>query len=206
MVKAIFFDLWGTLVENGSFPSPVKQIWRLIPERMSFQDYIVKFENSLMTQEFDSLVEAFTKVLKDFGTVDKELVEKMVGVWNRNALFSRLFPDAKVLKDLKKKYKLVLLSNSTSEARNVIEKFKIEKYFDLIFISCENGKLKSDLFTVALKELKLKPEDAVMVGDSMPTDIQGAEKAGIKGILLDRRNKRDFKNKIVSLNDLEGVL
>ncbi len=206
MVKAIFFDLWGTLVENGSFPSPVKQIWKLIPERMSFQDFIVKFEKSLMTREFENLVKAFTKVLKDFNSEDKELVEKMVGVWNRNALFSRLFPDAKVLKDLKKKYKLVLLSNSTSEARNVIEKFKIEEYFDLIYISCEKKKLKADLFKEALKKLKLKPEDAVMVGDSTHTDIEGAEKVGIKGILLDRRNKREHDSKIVSLNDLESVL
>ena len=206
MVKAIFFDLWGTLVENGSFPSPVKQIWRLMPERLSFQDFIVKFENSLMTQEFENLIDAFTKVLKDFGSKDKDLVEKMVGVWNRNALFSRLFPDAKVLTDLKKKYKIVLLSNSTSEARNVIEKFKIEDCFDLIFISCEQGKLKADLFKEALKKLKLKPEDAVMVGDSTHTDMEGAEKVGIKGILLDRRNKREFDNKILSLNDLESVL
>jgi putative hydrolase of the HAD superfamily len=206
MVKAIFFDLWGTLVENGSFPSPVKQIWRLMPERLSFQDFIVKFENSLMTQEFENLIAAFTKVLKDFGSKDKDLVEKMVGVWNRNALFSRLFPDAKVLTDLKKKYKIVLLSNSTSEARNVIEKFKIEDCFDLIFISCEQGKLKADLFKEALKKLKLKPEDAVMVGDSTHTDMEGAEKVGIKGILLDRRNKREYEHKIVSLNDLESVL
>jgi hypothetical protein len=25
MVKAILFDFWGALVENGIFPSPVKQ-------------------------------------------------------------------------------------------------------------------------------------------------------------------------------------
>ena len=40
MVKAIFFDFWGTVVENGVFPSPVKQARFLLGLEIEFSDYI----------------------------------------------------------------------------------------------------------------------------------------------------------------------
>ena len=41
MVKAILFDFWGTLVENG-VRSPVKQVkWILMLKDMDFSEYII---------------------------------------------------------------------------------------------------------------------------------------------------------------------
>jgi hypothetical protein len=30
MVKILLFDMWGTIIENGVFPSPVRQIKRAV--------------------------------------------------------------------------------------------------------------------------------------------------------------------------------
>ena len=45
-----------------------------------------------------------------------------------------------------------------------------------------------------------------MIGDSLQSDIQGVEKAGIKGMLVDRNNKREYSPKIESLEKTDTVL
>jgi FMN phosphatase YigB (HAD superfamily) len=41
-----------------------------------------------------------------------------------------------------------------------------------------------------------------MVGDSIESDLIAAEKLGIKGFLVDRNNKREYPNKILTLSEL----
>jgi len=46
----------------------------------------------------------------------------------------------------------------------------------------------------------------VMVGDSIDSDIKSAEKAGIKGILVDRRNVREHSVKVLSLEEVQKIV
>ena len=62
------------------------------------------------------------------------------------------------------------------------------------------------MFEQALKKLGVKKDDAIMVGDSIDTDMVGAEAAGIKAVLVDRKNNRDYKLKISSLTEIEKIL
>ena len=75
-------------------------------------------------------------------------------------------------------------------------------------MSWKTGHLKTDkeLFDGVLKKLKVKKADALMVGDSMPTDMEGAKNAGIKSVLVDRRDSRDYPDKIHDLTELKTVL
>ena len=57
-----------------------------------------------------------------------------------------------------------------------------------------------------LEELKLEKEDVLVVGDSLQSDIYPAKKMGIKAILVDRKNKRDYELKITSLNELPELI
>jgi putative hydrolase of the HAD superfamily len=91
--------------------------------------------------------------------------------------------------------------------------FDLKKYFNEVVFSYETGLLKPNpkIFSLALKKLKLKPEEAVMVGDSVRTDVNGARKAGMKAILIDRKRKNNGKKLnadrvIHSLNELEEVI
>ena len=72
------------------------------------------------------------------------------------------------------------------------------------FLVSDAGVLKTDkkIFEMALKKVKLKPSEVVMVGDSLQTDIEGSKKAGIRGILVDRRDSREFDDK---MPDLTGI-
>ena len=65
MVKAILFDFWGTLVENGVH-SPIKQVKNILNIRLPFSEYVIRMEKAMMTQEFSSLKDAFIAVGKEF--------------------------------------------------------------------------------------------------------------------------------------------
>jgi len=210
MIKGILFDFWGTLVENGIFPSPVKQARFLLHLRIPFKDFIVRFEKAMMTKPYKDLNEAFTAVCEEFGLEPRGvIVEKLVGMWNKNELLAKPFLETiDVLTYFKdKKIKLGLISNTPSTITRMLDKFKLNKYFDATIFSYDSGLLKTEpeMFKKLIKKMKLKPEEVIMIGDSIPTDIIGASGAGIRAVLVDRRNRRDFSPKIVNLRELKDL-
>jgi len=210
MAKAIIFDFWGTIVENGIFPSPTKQVKYILRLDMPYSPFVMRFEKHFMLKKYNDLFEGFTEVCNAFSLESDQIVlEKLVGMWNKNKLLAKLYPETtEVLEDLKKDYKLVLISNCDSSIEQVLEKYNLKSYFDVVYLSYEKGKLKTDkgVFEEIAKSLKMKPTDLIMVGDSMDTDIKPAEEAGVKAILIDRRGRMEYKNKIASLSELKGIL
>jgi len=210
MVRGVFFDFWGTLVENGTY-SPLKQSLYILRVRMPFSQFAEQFEKVLMTKKYEDQATAFTEVCNAFNVRPIPIViEKLIGVWNKNRLLAQLYPETiETLKQLKeKKIKIALISNApANNVESVLERFAIKDLFDGIFISCDHEKLKTEgLFEIALKQLKLKKENVISIGDSIETDIKGAEAAGIKAYLIDRKGKREFENKITTLTEVIKIL
>jgi len=208
MTKAIIFDLWGTVVETGVVPSPSRQVKYFLRVQQAFPDFIVAFEHSFMTTKFESLQLAFEQVVKDFNLRIPDFVyEKLVGTWNKNAILSKMFPDVEeVLKELKKRgYKLYLIANTDQFSfEQVNAKFKLDELFDKVYPSYETGFLKAnpESYKKILADNNLSEDETIMVGDSVDSDIRSAEKAGIKGILVDRKDSRDSEDKITTLAQL----
>ncbi|MFH1211333.1 MAG: HAD family hydrolase [Candidatus Woesearchaeota archaeon] len=211
MVKVIVFDLWGTIVENGIFPGPTKHVLKIMRLGMPFSDFIIKFEKCFMTKEYASLSEAFIEVSKEFNKSLPEFVYgKLVGMWNTNSILAKLFPESvEVLKELKKDYTLVLLTNVDKFSYSqVSEKFQLKDYFEKSFPSFETGMLKSDpkIFDKICKSLKAKKDDLLVVGDSIESDMNSAEAAGVKAVLVDRRESREYPEKIKDLRELKKYI
>lgn len=206
-IKAIIFDFWGTLMDNGT-RSPIRQSQRILKVWMPFSEYVVRLEKTLMTRRFSSLGEAFKDVCVAFGILPKKtIIDKLIGVWNKNRLLAKPYPETlNVLKKLRKAgYKTCLVSNTDCfSVEPLLEKYGMNELFDAIIFSYQIGCLKTDpkMFNIALKKLGVKKDEVLMVGDSIESDMAGAENAGIRGILIDRRNKRDYKEKIKDLNEL----
>ncbi len=207
-VKAVIFDLWGTIVENGTY-SPLKQSFNIMRVRMPFGRFVQQFEDALMRKQFEDQAAGFKEVFESFGLDPKPfIIDKLIGVWNKNKLLATLYPETvDVLESLKKKgVKLALLSNTPSGSGDfVLDKFELRKYFDVVALSCETGMLKQDpkSFDAILDQLGVSKEETLMVGDSIETDIKGAENVGIKAVLVDRRDSREFENKVTDLADIE---
>jgi FMN phosphatase YigB (HAD superfamily) len=193
-------------VQNGSY-SPLRQTYNILHPRMSFGEFVMNFEKAFMTKPFEDQSAAFEEALKALGLQPRTfMIDKLIGVWNTNRILAKLFPETEeVLKQLKeRKLKLGLISNTDSFAQQVIERFQIDKMMDSMALSFQTGFLKTDLqsFEKVLKDLNVNPDEAVMVGDSLETDMQGAKNANIRGILIDREDKRTYSDKIKSLKQL----
>lgn len=211
MVKAIIFDLWGTIVEQGVHPSPSKQVKRFLRVDSSFPEFVSTFESSFMTSEFESLKAGFEQVVKDFGVRIPDFVyDKMIGMWNKNAILSEMYEDVRSsIEDLRKDYKVFLLSNIDKFSYDQVNtKFDIESLFDATYPSFKTGLLKSDKksFEKIMKDNKLKSDDVLMVGDCLSSDIATAENAGVKGLLVDRRDSREHDYKVLSLAEIRAKL
>ncbi|MDP2909361.1 MAG: HAD family hydrolase [Nanoarchaeota archaeon] len=212
MVKLIIFDFWGTLVENGVFPSPVRQVKYILRVEEPFSEYIVKFENALMLKKYDDLYSAFMSVCEAFGkSPEKFILDQLVGMWNKHKILAKPFRETvEVLEKLKKEgYTLALISDTDCFTTDeVLDKYDLRKYFDEVALSYKVNMLKTDpkMYALILEKLGVDKSDALVVGDSIETDINGAKEAGIKAVLVDRRDSREFSPKISNLNELEGFL
>jgi HAD superfamily hydrolase (TIGR01662 family) len=207
MVKAVIFDLWGTLVENGVH-SPIKQVKNILNIHLPFSEYVIRMEKAMMTQDFPTLKDAFIAVGKEFNIECPDFIlDELVGMWNKSWMLAEPYDETiQVLEDLRKKYKVILVSNTDNfSVSKVMEKYNLEQYFDVVSLSCKTGMLKTDpecLRGIA-KDLDIQIDECVMVGDSIQSDIKAAESVGMKSILIDRRNSRDYVPKVRDLRDLE---
>jgi len=101
------------------------------------------------------------------------------------------------LKKLKKNYKLAIISDAPRiKAWERLVAMKIDRYFDVVITAADVRKQKNTVapFNAALKALKVKPEEAVMVGDRPDRDIQGAKKAGITTVFVKYGNPKIKKS------------
>ncbi|TWT27478.1 HAD family hydrolase [Planomicrobium sp. CPCC 101110] len=98
-----------------------------------------------------------------------------------------------VLDRLKPHYQLLLLTNGSPQLQNTKLEItpEIATYFDHIVISGAFGKGKPDpeIFQYALSKFGLSPEEVLMVGDNLMTDIIGAEQSGIRSVWINREQK-----------------
>jgi len=126
---------------------------------------------------------------------------------------SILIPNVpEVLKYLRKKYKLAVISNSMSDVpRHFINSTGIDKYFEAIVISRDIGIRKPDpeIFNYVLESLKIESCEAIHVGDSLEHDVQGAKNAGMKSVWL----KNDYEEITIkpdfiinSIDELQSIL
>ncbi len=210
MVKAILFDFWGTLVENGVW-SPIKQVKSILNIKLPFPEYVVRMERAMMTSKFENLKSAFIAVCKEFNLeVDEEKIGQLVGIWNKSWMLAQPYDETvSALKKLKEKYQLILVSNTDNfSIEHVMNKFNLSELFDNIFLSYNLGLIKTDerFFKQVLSEITLGVDDCVIVGDSLQSDVIAAKKVGIKAVLIDRRNSREFHPKIKTLMELEPIL
>lgn len=119
-----------------------------------------------------------------------------------------------LLEYLRSKYKVYVASNaSMHQQTNRMKKAELDGYIDGYFVSEEIGfpKPQKEFFDACFKELPdVKPQDVVMIGDSLSADIKGACEYGLKTIWYNHRNEptSDVKcDYIVSrLSEVKNIL
>ena len=95
-----------------------------------------------------------------------------------------LYPGARGMLDaLADRHRLAMVTNGLSEVQRArIERLDLGGYFDAVIVSAEIGTSKpgTKIFDITFEELGLPDRSsALMVGDSLSSDIQGGINAGI---------------------------
>ncbi|AWB44870.1 haloacid dehalogenase [Paenibacillus sp. CAA11] len=114
-----------------------------------------------------------------------------------------------LLEELQGRVKLLLLTNGCPALQQ--EKLdgvpKLAPYFNEVIVSGTFGKGKPDpsIFHHALSLLGCKPEETLMVGDKLTTDIKGALGAGITAVWINRDGK-DRSDEIVPNYEIHSLM
>ena len=123
----------------------------------------------------------------------------------------RLYPDPEALTLLpqlrSRGFILGMISNAPRNIDDLCRGWGLN--LDLVITSAEVGVEKPHpaIFLAALRKAGVKPQEAIYVGDDYNNDVQGAEKAGFKAILLDREGSQKELgctriNRLIEIADL----
>lgn len=156
--------------------------------------YWNKFDLGLITKE-RLLVERFEELLsmlKKDG--DPELINKTY--LSNLSKYSYIIPGAdKFCEMLSKNHRLYIVTNGTVKAQvNRLKNAPFTKYITEVFISEKLGyqKPQKEYFDFVFNKIGLKnKEDAIILGDSITSDIKGGKNAGIATCLFDPLNEKD---------------
>ncbi|MBK6797734.1 MAG: HAD-IA family hydrolase [Acidobacteria bacterium] len=152
--------------------------WRLIVESVFAGHPIRQFD-----QFFDELFEYF----------------RTGDAWR---LYDDVLPT--LLKLKKNGIGLGVISNFDSRLPDLLSNLGIFDLFDSVHISSCEGAAKPDpvIFISALGFHKIKPEEAIHVGDSLREDFEGAQSAGLSAVLIDRIGQNKSNYCITRLDEL----
>lgn len=213
-IKAVLFDLGNTLVEPWIPEIVFQRILNSLGIRRSVSEVkeaLAKTEAEFNALGYRSLYgklpykEYWHKwdswVLEFLGVpAKKEHIEEILSKWFDYAE-CKMHPDvAETLLKLKKlELKLGLVSTGYEEdIHTIFEKINLQReLFDVIIgvNTIKKEKPHPEVFRYALAKLNVEPSQALFVGDNVDTDYKGAEKAGLKAILIQRTKSENHSTK-----------
>ena len=131
----------------------------------------------------------------------EEIFEEIYGFFANPSAWE-LYPDTRESLDQLKSsdFSLAIVSNWNSSLGEIVEGLNITAYFDFVLSSAEAGVKKPSprIFELALERARIEPSRVVHIGDTYQTDVLGARKAGIRGIMLDRRGGVHHDHEVIS--------
>src|SRR5437773_1154919 len=115
-----------------------------------------------------------------------------------------------ILRRLGKRYCIGVISNADGQIASVLKHCGIADCFQIItdsgLVGCE--KPRAEIFQAALREMDVRPEESLYVGDVYSVDYLGATRAGLQAILFDVAGaySNNGLKRVESLEELERIL
>jgi YjjG family noncanonical pyrimidine nucleotidase len=227
--KCVFFDLDHTLwdYEKNSFDTLLDlfNTYRLqscgINDCSSFQQQFRKtnmelwdlYDNGMITGDVIRH-ERFRRILANFNIVDENLCNNLSSDYLEDCpKKASLIPHAiETLEYLSQHYQMTVVTNGFEEIQNVkLSTGNLHRFFKHIITSQKAGHRKPSrrIFEYAMKMNNVRPEETVMVGDNLITDIRGAQNAFIDSVFFNPENivhDMTIKYEIASLDELKNIL
>ena len=214
MMRAITFDLWNTLLEDKHYTEyridSLSRILGVEGFQIPKEDLLTAYRSA--TDRYRRMWEINHRHLHVDKRVEHMLKQLEIELSDDVKLsiveeFTRAFTvdppsfkeDVKeVLERLGDYYVMGIISDTGVTPGTIIrehlERTGILQFFSSTVFSDEVGFCKPDprVFEKALRELKVRPEEAVHVGDLLRTDVVGAKNVGMKAVLVS--NESDVRH------------
>ncbi|XP_056423542.1 N-acylneuraminate-9-phosphatase isoform X2 [Hyla sarda] len=207
-IKAVFFDLDNTLIDtSGASKKAMEKVFKLLIDKSHFSEEEAgticnNFQTKLLHEDFDSSkmtiddlrVSHFETSMQDIRSGDhRDLAKECYNLWKTIRLQLMTLPEStkNMLRELRKSASLVLLTNGNRQVqREKIEACGVSPYFDAVVVGGEHAEEKPapSIFLHCCELVQVKPEDCVMVGDNLDTDILGGLNAGLKATIWLNKN------------------
>lgn len=187
MIKAIIFDCYGVLVTDSWLPFK-NEYFGQDPELMEKARYL--------NYQCDKGLIDYTEFLTSLADLAKVSLPDVTALIEKNSTNQSLFD---YIRELKKSYKIGILSNAGSDhLRSLFSSDEIE-CFDAVALSYERGFVKPDpmAYRGVAQQLEVSENECVMI-DDIQRNCSAAEDTGMKSILY--QNFSQFKE------DLEKLL
>ncbi|EGR1749341.1 TPA: HAD family hydrolase [Vibrio parahaemolyticus] len=207
MLKAIFFDMDETLCGTSQadkaagqkFAVWIQQTYPQVSDPQAFLQRYLQGVYKKLNAEFPQLVallpdeNAFRcgliqTILAENGIhIDAEQAQQAQHYFDsaRMGAFT-FFPGVKeMLMDLRKHYKLVVITNGPIFSQHPkLKATQMDEWVDHIIVGGEEPEEKpaASIFQKALNLVDIKPEEALHIGDSLAADIAGANNMGILSV------------------------
>ena len=205
MIKAVLFDLGGTLHQSSS-PAG-RDVWfckrildrledygirleggaELMAQRLSVNSEIYKHESEQTLRELPAAEIWSRYYLREYGLTSEELApfaEELSFLYDYERPCVMRRPHLKeTMEELKAMgLRLGVISNiiSRSVVRHFLAEYDIEELMDCVITSAETGirKPSPEIFRIAEKAMGLGPEELAYVGDTISRDVIGTRNAG----------------------------
>ncbi|MDW2057663.1 HAD family hydrolase [Vibrio sp. 506] len=207
MLKAIFFDMDETLCGTSQadkaagqkFAAWIQQTYPQVSDPQAFLQRYLQGVYKKLNAEFPQLVallpdeNAFRcgliqTILAENGIhIDAEQAQQAQHYFDsaRMGAFT-FFPGVKeMLTDLRKHYKLVVITNGPIFSQHPkLKATQMDEWVDHVIVGGEEPEEKpaASIFQKALNLVDIKPEEALHIGDSLAADIAGANNMGILSV------------------------
>ncbi|HAV1360728.1 HAD family hydrolase [Vibrio parahaemolyticus] len=207
MLKAIFFDMDETLCGTSQadkaagqkFAAWIQQTYPQVSDPQAFLQRYLQGVYKKLNAEFPQLVALLpdentfrcgliqTILAEDGIHIDAEQAQQAQHYFDsaRMGAFT-FFPGVKeMLTDLRKHYKLVVITNGPIFSQHPkLKATQMDEWVDHIIVGGEEPEEKpaASIFQKALNLVDIKPEEALHIGDSLAADIAGANNMGILSV------------------------
>ena len=214
MVKAVFIDFYGTLVQEDTrvISELTKRIYNsgeaIEPSEIGiywwefFQNSVNKSygENFITLRELERT--ALKETLLKFKSTEnlEELSELMFSQWINPPVF-------KDTREFFKKCPVPVYIVSNVDRDDIMQAVEYNNFKPTGIVTSEDArsyKPRTEIYNLALSEAGLNSNEVVHIGDSLTSDVKGAEDAGINTIWLNRTN-REIPSGVIAVDNLLQV-
>jgi len=193
MIKAIIFDFGGVCFYPGT--SSQLLLEAIFKSKLPKLKVISVFLKS--RKEIKRLVDMFNEGLIDEKTLFKKIKKIAKYEFDEKELKNQIIeihkpikPVIELIKKLRKKYKLCLLTNNNVWLDELNKKHNFYGYFDVVVNSYKFkvSKPSRRIYEIALEKLKVKPEECVFIDDKKE-NVEAAANLRMKSIRYKNPNQ-----------------